>query len=182
MVENIKIFDDFFPEDIHKKIWELMQRPQWSYVGGQPNSRFWHMEDLEDEDYFSEYLYQIILQNLGERFQKIITGCNRIYANGQTGGQCGNPHCDDGDITFLYYPNPIWKFDWQGHLMFMNRPYEKDKAYIASDNDEIIKTVAYKPNRAVIFDSKILHYGDAPHKFYNGLRVSLAYKFCVDNN
>ena len=43
--------------------------------------------------------------------------------------------------------------------------------------DEIEKIVTYKPNRAVIFQSNIVHYADAPHRLYNGLRISLAYKF-----
>ena len=43
--------------------------------------------------------------------------------------------------------------------------------------DEIEKIVTYKPNRAVIFQSNNVHYADAPHRLYNGLRISLAYKF-----
>ena len=38
--------------------------------------------------------------------------------NGQTSGQCGTPHTDDGDLTFLYYPNLEWDVKWQGHLIF----------------------------------------------------------------
>ena len=42
--------------------------------------------------------------------------------------------------------------------------------------DEIQNTITYKPNRAVIFPGKLIHYAEAPHRYYSGLRVSLAYK------
>ena len=41
---------------------------------------------------------------------------------------------------------------------------------------KLYKTVSYKPNRAVLFPAKIIHYADAPSRFFNGLRISLAYK------
>ena len=51
----------------------------------------------------------------------------------------------------------------EGHLLFF-------------ESDELSKVVEYKPNRAVLFPGKIKHYANAPSKFFNGLRVSLAYK------
>ena len=36
--------------------------------------------------------------------------------------------------------------------------------------------VTYKPNRAVTFPAPVMHYGDAPHRKFGGLRISLAYK------
>ena len=48
------------------------------------------------------------------------------------------------------------------------------------DEDEISEIVTYKPNRAVLFPANMLHYADAPHSLYSGLRVSLAYKFYDD--
>ena len=49
--------------------------------------------------------------------------------------------------------------------------------YISSRDDEIEKVVTYKPNRAVLFPTDIVHYAMAPHRFFTGLRMSLAYKF-----
>ena len=101
-----------------------------------------------------------VKRKLNRRFR----GVNRIYANGQTAGQCGTPHKDDGDLTFLYYPLTEWEIKWQGHLIFLD------------EKDEGDKIVFYKPNRAVLFDGKQRHYADAPSRFYNDLRISLAYK------
>ena len=157
----IKVIDNFFEEEIQKEIWKKMMRPKWSYTGGgTTRNRFWHMDGLEKEEYFNEYLYKIICKKLDKKFSSII----RIYANGQTGGQCGTPHYDDGDLTFLYYPAPEWNITWQGHLIFLNEKKEGERI------------VFHKPNRSVLFSGKIEHYADAPIRFFNGLRISLAYK------
>ena len=120
------------------------------------------MNDLEKESYFNDYLYNIICDKLEKKYK-----VKRIYANGQSAGQSGNPHTDDGDFTFLYYPNPKWELDWNGHLIF------------SEDKKEPTKIIGYKPNRAIMFPSHIMHYADAPHRYFTGFRVSIAYKFFV---
>ena len=156
----IRVYDNFFTEEIREEIWNLMLRPRWIPDGGNSDNWFWHISNLEDESYFNDYLYNIICDKLEKKYK-----VRRIYANGQSSGQIGNPHEDDGDFTFLYYPNPKWQLDWNGHLIF------------SEDNKEPTKIIVYKPNRAVLFSSNIMHYADAPHRYYTGLRTSLAYKF-----
>ena len=162
----IDVYDDFFTEGIREEVWNLMLRPKWTPDGGNPNNWFWHMNELEEESYFNDYLYNIICDKLEKKYK-----VKRIYANGQSAGQSGNPHTDDGDFTFLYYPNPKWELDWNGHLIF------------SEDKKEPTKIIGYKPNRAIMFPSKLVHYADAPHSKYTGFRVSLTYKFLLlDNN
>ena len=155
---GIEVFDHFFNEDIRKEIFNLLQRPKWSLTGGSSFQKFWHIDGLEEESFFNTYLFNIICEKLGRSFKYL-----RIYANGQTAGQSGTPHTDDGDFTFIYYPNPEWKIEYQGHLMFL-------------EGNEIFKTVSYKPNRALIFPAKIKHCAAAPNTLYRDLRISLAYK------
>ena len=91
----------------------------------------------------------------------------RQYANGHTYGLGGAPHKDDdrpGTYTLLYYPVPEWKAGWEGETMF----YGKD--------NEIAFAVDMRPNRAVFFDSRILHNGRAPGRDCPALRISVAYK------
>ena len=45
-----------------------------------------------------------------------------------------------------------------------------------NESDEVIRVVEHKANRAVLFPGTIKHYADAPHRWFNGLRISLAYK------
>ena len=161
----IEVYDDFFENEIQKEIFDRLIKPHWGIDGGTPNKPeiFWHYDGLEGPNhngYFSEYIYEKICKNLDKDFKSV----ERIYANGQTAGQCGTPHYDDGDLTFLYYPSPLWEISWQGHLMFMG------------ENDEVVRVVEHKANRAVLFPGTIKHYADAPSRFFNGLRISLAYK------
>ena len=145
----------------------------WRLHGGCPTNRFWHFDGLEEIDYFNDFLYKEIRARLNVLYHqpskfwknKKISGFDRIYANGQTAGQCGTPHTDDGDLTFLYYPNPEWGTDYQGHLIFLN-----------TADSEVDRIVEYKSNRALLFDGKVPHYADAPSRCYNDLRISLAYK------
>ena len=158
----IEFYDNFFPQEIHLEILNRLNQPRWGISGGTDRKPeiFWHLDFLEKEDYFNDYIFNLICKKLNRRFR----GVKRIYANGQTAGQCGTPHIDDGDLTFLYYPLTEWEIKWQGHLIFLD------------EKDEGDKIVFYKPNRAVLFDGKQKHYADAPSRFYNDLRISLAYK------
>jgi len=49
----------------------------------------------------------------------------------------------------------------------------------SEDKEEPTKIIGYKPNRAIMFPSQILHYADAPHRYFTGFRVSLAYKLIL---
>ena len=178
----IDVYDNFFNESDRNRIIEELSKPKWNFSGGTITNRLWHMDNLESDDYFSDYLNDIILDKLNLDDVE----CLRIYANGQTAGQSGYPHTDDGHFTFLYFPND-WQIDWQGHLHFINRSgpeYEETKEWndwnldtSKLKTDEVVKTISYRPNRAVLFSSNILHYAGAPHRLHIGLRTSLAYKF-----
>ncbi len=179
---QLSIIDNFFTEDIHKEIYDiLIHKSQWSFTGGNINNPFWHIDNLEKVKYFNDFLLNIIRQKaqISEDFS-----IGRIYTNGQTAGQCGYPHTDDGHLTFLYFPNLEWEIGWQGHLFFVNKTSpifgtkdREDWDYVYDENDEVSQVVKYKPNRAVFFPSHIVHYADAPHRLFNWIRLSLAYKF-----
>ena len=157
---ELKIIDNFFSENIRKEIYDLLRYgSNWSFTGGREDRRLWHVDRLEEDIFFNTYLFNIICDELNKDFS-----IKRIYANGQTANQCGNPHYDDGDMTFIYYPNPDWKLEDQGHLIFLK------------SDDEVSNVVTYKSNRAILFPSSIKHYSDAPHRLFSGLRISLAYK------
>ena len=160
-MNEIKIFDDFFDKDLHHEIHDRIYTGSWNVSGNIPMKPeiFWHNDRLDEDPYFAEYLFDIIQKKLGQEYT-----IERVYANGQTAMQCGTPHFDDGDMTFLYYANKEWAPSWQGHLIFMENEMETSQM------------VSYKPNRAVLFPGNILHYADAPSRFFNGLRISLAYK------
>ena len=156
----IEIYDNFFYEEIRKEIYDKLMEPHWHLKGGYGKDLFWHYDNLENQEYFNKFLYELICKKLNRKFK----GIKRIYANGQTAGQCGTPHYDDADLTFLYYPAPEWDITWQGHLIFLNKKKEGDTV------------VLHKPNRSVLLSGDQKHYASAPTRFFNGLRISLSYK------
>ena len=178
--DKIEVYDNFFPEEIHLEIFKKLMVARWGLSGGIPHKPeiFWHYDGLGEQKYFSDFLYEKICTKLDRKFSKV----ERIYANGQTASQCGTPHCDEGDLTFLYYANLEWNVNWQGHLIFMehNENHIPSMGADFAPNDmETSRIISYKPNRAVLFPGSIWHYADAPSKFFNGLRISLAYKLWI---
>ena len=177
--EIVQVYDNFFSKEIHLEVFEKLMVNRWGINGGTPQKPeiFWHYDDLEEQEYFSDFLYNKICTKLGRKFSKI----DRIYANGQTAGQCGTPHTDEGDLTFLYYPNLEWDLAWQGNLIFMQKEFNQlpeGNNFVRSDM-ETSRIISYKPNRAILFPGNIWHYADAPSRFFNSLRISLAYKFWI---
>ena len=158
----IKIFDNFYTEQENDKVNSKLSEPHWSYTGGGQTeegdyfSHFWHMDDLEKDDFFLS-LYAKTVSQLQLKNPQLI----RIYANGQTAGQTGLPHEDDGDTTILYFPTP-WAHYIGGHLHFYG--------------EGLTDTIEYKQNRLVMFPANLTHYAGAPDKTYRDLRISLAFK------
>ena len=126
-----------------------------------PNPRrFWNC-DLNDNTFFSEYL-----------FNKIPHGpwtLERVYANGQAYGQDGNFHKDSEDQnawTFILYANHIpadLYGDWGGETEFNTLTH-----------GHVLEHPEY--NKAVLFPAGMVHRGLSPKKNYNDLRITIAWK------
>lgn len=163
----IEIFDDLVSPALHQEAWEACNSHRW-YFGHGSNTggwaRFWKL-DLEGEPAF-----QSIWREVRERCEALAGGrleLLRVYGNGHTYGLGGEAHRDDsraGTFTLLYYPNPEWKEGWDGETVYYDRA------------GEVALAVRYRPNRAVFFDSRILHVGRAPSRQCTALRVTVAYK------
>ena len=187
---RVNIIDNFFEKEIHDQIYEKIVNSNWTYNGGSKDNPFWHVDNLEEDKFFSDYLQKIILEKINLSSSK----CIRIYANGQTAGMSGDTHIDDGHLTFLYFVNQKWNVIWGGHLAFLNvlgKMYNGDEFgnvdeswhdwnYYPSHDDELEKVITYKPNTAVLFPSNIVHFAMAPHSSFAGMRISLAYKFYLN--
>lgn len=130
---------------------------------------FWHLE-LTQEPFFSEHVLNKICLVTGQEFK-----LDRVYANGQTHGLCGDIHRDrqlyeDGEYkTFLLYTHPEWYLAWGGSTIIYNED-TKEEIFIPP-----------KPNHAVMFDSTMLHIGLEPTRHCKQLRTSVAFKLTVVN-
>ena len=47
----IDVYDNFFNESDRNRIIEELSKPKWSFSGGTLTNRFWHIDDLELENY-----------------------------------------------------------------------------------------------------------------------------------
>ena len=164
---QIKVVDNAVRPSLANGISELLQSSRWEFGHKSTTESkypFWSMP-LDDE-----VLTIAILQELKVHFApdyptkfRII----RVYANGQLYGIDGVKHQDAeclNDFTVLYYANPIWEPQWGGATVFL------------AEDDEIVKSVLPKPNRAVIFPATSWHFGQSPTRDCPELRMCIAFK------
>ena len=164
-----RTIENLAPSDLHQAAWTACMEKRW-YFGNQSNTGddgalpFWKM-DLDD------------VPEIVRLWQHCQAGCEavagqplrivRVYANGHTYGLGGRPHVDDpreGTVTLLYYPMLAWRPEWEGETLWFD------------GSGNVIAGVAPAPNRAVLFDSRLLHAGRAPSRYCGGLRVTIAFK------
>jgi hypothetical protein len=165
---TFEILDDAIPQRLHQQAASATcEGSGWRFGHGSRDdapTRFWKM-DLDADPIFDE-----IWQCLRTRCEALAGTKLRVlrqYANGHTYGLGGAAHTDDnrpGTYTLLYYPITEWRDEWEGETIFYGT-----KGGLAT-------AVPLRANRAVFFDSRILHAGRPPSKLCPALRVSVAYK------
>ena len=163
----LEIIEDLAGAELHERACGVCSGKGWYFGHGSHDHDavpFWKM-DLDGDAVFDE-----IWGNVRERCEALAGGPLRVvrqYANGHTYGLGGKPHPDDvrpGSYTLLYYPMAEWQDGWDGETVFFD------------EHGEIALAVRPRPNRAVFFDSRILHAGRAPSRACPALRVTVAYK------
>lgn len=164
----LDIQNNVAPLALQERMWALFLEPHWKYGSHtdpqSPGIPFWHMDltGLTPADEFWQLHQAACEKRVGHGLRVV-----RQYANGHTFGQGGRPHVDDrreGCFTLLYYPMLQWQHEWDGETVFFNA------------DGEIVQAVHPRPNRAVLFDSRIIHAGRAPSRSCTTLRVTVAYK------
>ena len=164
-----RIIENLAPADLHQAVWAACSEKRW-YFGNESNAGdttalpFWKM-DLDGVAPV-EALWRHVQANC-ESVVGYPLRIARVYANGHTYGLGGRPHVDDprdGTTTLLYYPMQAWRPEWEGETLWFD------------GGGNVIAGVLPAPNRAVLFDSRLLHAGRAPSRYCGGLRVTVAYK------
>lgn len=126
----------------------------------------WFSTDLKDKNFFCEHLLEKIERISGHKWEPI-----QIYANGQTILNNGDWHVDD-------YNNPLDPFYFTA-LIYISDINKSNVDVINGHfefkiNDKITSIEPFK-NRMILFDSSILHRGNAPN-IPGFLRISIAWK------
>jgi hypothetical protein len=158
----MKIYDNFLTEQDKNYIQSIIKSDRWRFGNkskAEDANVFWQLDKLEFDTFFNPYLVNKIKELTGDDLV-----INKIYMNGQNACHQGNLH-EDSDWgeqgkTFLIYCNPEWNIEWGGGTYF-------------EQNDTVIN---YKPYRAVYFNHNIKHFSMPVSRFFNGLRVTLAFK------
>lgn len=120
---------------------------------------------------------QILDNPLTAKFSEVATelnypaGIQRAYINLASPDTNFVEHFDDRarSLTMVYYPNVKWDVSWAGETLFFNSQREISFASI------------YKPNRALFFDSRILHSARSPSNLAPAFRYTIAYKGTTTN-
>ena len=163
----LEVIDGLAPEELFAQACQLGAATGWAFGHGSKDhdtGRFWKM-DLDGIGVFDSIWIQA--RERCEQLAGLSLKVIRQYANGHTYGLGGGVHVDDvrpGSYTLLYYPMAEWREEWEGETVF----YDED--------GEVALAVRPRPNRAVLFDSRIRHVGRAPGRAFPGLRVTVAYK------
>jgi hypothetical protein len=161
---KLNICDNFLTEDELSRIEKYFEEPIWQF--GHSSTYFsqqWFVTPLDHLPFFTEYLKEKIENLIGSKYS-----LDRVYANGQTILNGGSWHRDADKpehVTALLYVSDINKRNVeqiQGHTEF-------------NLNDGRIFSIEPFKNRLVLFDSTLLHRGNAPI-IPSFLRISVAWK------
>jgi len=160
----IKKYKNFLTDQEKNIISEFIERySQWQYSGYSTlefkDFKFWN-QDLENNQFFSKFLFEKICKHVGEDLS-----LERVYMNGHNSDSHGWLHLDDvneNGRTFLIYCNEFWDVNHGGSTVFMTK-----------DGPNYIYP---EPFSAVYFDATLYHAAQPISKNFMGLRVTLAYK------
>ena len=103
-----------------------------------------------------------------KKYLKCKLSLKKIHINGQVYGQDGCFHRDSEEsnvISVLIFTNSFWVPSWGGAFTYIQEPSPE------------VHSVAYVPNRAVIFPANTLHCGQAPLRCTDRMRTSLVFVF-----
>ena len=159
MNSEIKIVDNFLDKNDFDKVYSSSLEQNWIMQKSNRNKEelTFLMSDITYDPFFSDYLYDKVVEKLDKGDYKL----DRVYFNGQWNGREGSLHSDNCDITALIYISS-YHYGWGGFTEIMTEP-----------EPTLIHPI---PNRLVIFPGNIYHkaYSLAYQKC--PLRVSLAFK------
>jgi SM-20-related protein len=188
----IKVIDNFLREDgadfLHE---ETFKSSSWNIGWGSHdkfyNGKHWHRTYYESRQQMpaaTEYDIEQIaatapeLINLWRKVSLAIeelTGCEhlmlRAYMNSHTYGTDAYMHCDDGNITAIYYPTKNWNISWEGGTSFYNE-----------QQDDAIGYCSYRFNRLILFTASIPHRAMPVTRDCKELRTSIVFKTQLDAN
>ena len=148
---DISVYDDFFPLNTQKEIFQKLLNSGWSYTGGggigdDKLSRFWHVDGLDND----------------RDIKKIF----RIKAGMFVKNQTEKPHLAHVDRPYFHYTMLYYVNDSDGPTQLYDEKGGK-----------VVKEIEPKKGRAVILDGNIYHASSCPKNHVN--RIVINYNFLI---
>lgn len=178
--QKYHVIDNFLDEEIYTTLSEIANRS--SYTPGWKSSKktdphgHWNINfaktlagaaNLADISYSMPDKLKIAWNSIKEKYSLEDMKLLRCYINAHTYGVDGYTHKDsfrDDEWTIVIYLVDKWNVDWAGETIIL-------------EDDEIVKSVIPKRNRAVIFPGKNMHAARAVSRMCYDLRRTLMFKF-----
>jgi len=165
MLDNIIAWRDFFSQEEKNIILDESESAHWKLNGfslDTPLTRLFWFKELINCEKIKE-LFKFKVQNYLNKSIEV----NRLYANGQSYGQCGQFHQDipGCDYSLVYYFHENWQPEYGGHLMIKN--------------GSNIESYWPESNSAILFDSNLWHCPLEPTIYCRTQRLSIAFKFRI---
>jgi hypothetical protein len=177
--QKYHVIENFLDEDIYQDILDHSEKA--SYTSGWKSSKktdphgHWNINfakgggsaNLADISYTLPDKMQKMWKSIQEKYSLEDMKLLRCYINAHTYGVEGYTHRDssrDDEWTIVIYLIDDWKLDWAGETI------------VIEDND-IVKSVIPKRNRALIFPGNHFHAARAVSRICYGLRRTLMFKF-----
>ena len=169
----IFILDDLFTPHEHLLFLRNVQNFQWKFIT--PGTHVpEHKRDTclarMFEDPAGEQVgitrapaFDTILELIGPRREATRCWVNLVHVGAES--YYHPDGFDDTDLTFLYYMNSDWGLNWGGETLLCD----------ANGEPELV--VRYKPNRGVMFPSKLLHRIASPSRHSAPWRYSFVMQF-----
>ena len=181
---NVYVLDNYLETSLWKTIDnELHRRTAWSKNnqvngdipnrGGLPNHQLWGCSYFSGVDFKEGYdnpnkpLMRWFDRKIRTDFGFDWVRFQYMGGNSQTHGQHGTCHSDasqqdEWSLSFLYYTNSFWNPNFGGRLRFYKDTIPMG---ILEDMNHLeIGSVDFVPNRLLMFDGRIPHGAEAPHK------------------
>jgi hypothetical protein len=157
MTDKVKIVDNILPDNLHEMCYELiMNEGFWSLtqtsvpdaespgVTRMIGTTVYDADTGLDMGNRAHVLSAVIYQMIKVKVPTLSNQITRILIGAKTAFNIDVPHVDHRDTdrtSVLFYLNRTWNKEWGGGIKIDGKEYE------------------YKPNRALIFKSNLIHAG-----------------------
>lgn len=178
--QKYHVIENFLDEEIYETLSKIADRgsytPGWKSAKKSDPHGHWNINfpkahagsaNLADISYALPDNLKVAWDYVKEKYSLQDMKLLRCYINAHTYGVDGYTHRDssrDDEWTVVLYLVDNWHMDWAGET-------------IVIENNDIVKSVIPKRNRALIFPGNNLHAARAVSRLCYGLRRTLMFKF-----